>query len=90
VNRPLGITPAGETYRRSLLVGGTHPIVRQGRPDTDLKRPGRRVREHGGKHGKKRAVVAVARKLAVVLHRPWVSGAAYVPVGDGQVHAQLA
>jgi hypothetical protein len=72
------------------LVGCAHTIVRQGSPDTDLKRYGLRVMERGGKNAKKRAVVAVARKLAVVLHRLWVSGEAYVPVGYGQVHAQAA
>jgi transposase len=90
VNRQLGITHAGESYLRTLLVGCAHTIVRQGSPDTDLKRYGLRVMERGGKNAKKRAVVAVARKLAVLLHRLWVSGEAYVPVGYGQVHAQAA
>jgi len=90
VNRQLGITHAGETYLRTLLVCNAHTVLRQDSPDTDLKRYGLRVMARGGKNAKKRAVVAVARKLAVLLHRLWVSGEAYVPVGYSQVHAQAA
>jgi hypothetical protein len=36
--------------------------------------------ERGGKSGKKRAIVATARKLAVLLHHLWVSGEAYEPL----------
>ncbi len=49
-------------------------------PDTDLRRYGLRLSERGGKNAKKRAVVAVARKLAVLLHRLWVSGEVYEPL----------
>jgi transposase len=45
--------------------------------DCDLRRWGLKLAERSGKSGKKRAVIAVARKLAVLLHRLWVSGAAY-------------
>jgi hypothetical protein len=48
-------------------------------PDSDLKRFGQRLAERGGKNAKKRAVVAVARKLAVVLHRLWRTGEVYEP-----------
>ena len=41
---------------------------------------GLKLAERGGKNGKKRAVIAVARKLAVLLHRLWVSGEAYEPL----------
>ena len=34
----------------------------------------------GGKNAKKRALVAVARKLAVILHKLWVSGEVYEPL----------
>jgi hypothetical protein len=34
----------------------------------------------GRKNAKKRAVVAVARKLAVLLHRLWVTGEVYEPL----------
>ena len=48
-------------------------------PDTDLRRYGLRLCERGGKNAKKRVVVAV--KQAVLLHRPWVSGEVYEPLG---------
>jgi hypothetical protein len=44
-----------------------------------LRRWGLRLAEHGGRNGKKRAIVATARKLAVLLHHLWVSGEAYEP-----------
>jgi hypothetical protein len=54
--------------------------VRQFGPDTDLRRYGLRLCERGGKNAKKRAAVAVARKLAVLLHRLWVTGEVYEPL----------
>ena len=53
-------------------------------PDTDLRRWGRKLAARGGKNAKKRAVVAVARKLAVLLHRLWVSGENYEPLRHSQ------
>lgn len=90
MDRQLGITHAGETYLRSLRVGSAQTILRPGSPDTDLKRTGLRILERGGKNAKKRAVVAVARKLSVLLHRLWVSGEAYVPLGYEKSYAQAA
>jgi hypothetical protein len=52
--------------------------------DSDLRRWGQRLAERGGKNAKKRAVVAVARKLAVLLHRLWVSGEVYEPLRNSQ------
>ena len=48
--------------------------------DCALRRHGLRIAERGGKNAKKRAVVAVARKLAVLLHRLWVTGEVYEPL----------
>jgi len=48
--------------------------------DSDLRRWGLKLAERGGKSGKKRAVIATARKLAVLLHRLWVSGEVYEPL----------
>ncbi len=76
----LGISKAGDTMLRKLLVGSAHYILGPFGPDTDLRRYGLRLCERGGKNGKKRAVVAVARKLAVLLHRLWVSGEVYEPL----------
>ena len=48
--------------------------------DSDLRRWGLKLAERGGKNAKKRAVIAVARKLAVLLHKLWVSGEVYEPL----------
>jgi len=74
------ITKAGDRELRRLLVQSAHYILGPFGPDTDLKRFGKRLAERGGKAAKKRAVVAVARKLAVLLHRLWVTGEVYEPV----------
>jgi transposase len=77
----LGISKTGDTMLRKLLVGSAHYILGPFGPDTDLRRYGLRMCERGGKNAKKRAAVAVARKLAVLLHRLWVSGEVYEPLG---------
>ncbi|MBA3473742.1 MAG: IS110 family transposase [Rubrobacter sp.] len=69
----------GELLRR-LLVGSAHYILGPFAPDTDLRRHGEKIAERGGKGGKKRAVVAVARKLSVVLHSLWATGEVYEPL----------
>jgi transposase len=80
----LRITKEGDLYLRKLLVQGAHCIMSQRCPDTDLKRWGLELSERGGKNAKKRATVAVARKLAVLLHRLWVSGEVYEPLRNSQ------
>ena len=65
---------------RRLLVQCAHYIMGPFGPDTDLRRFGERLANRGGKNAKKRAVVAVARKLAVLLHRLWVTGEVYAPL----------
>ena len=79
----LGISKAGDTMMRRLLVGSAHYILGPFGPDTDLRQYGLRLCERGGKNAKKRAAVAVARKLAVLLHRLWVSGEVYEPLRQG-------
>ena len=76
----LRITKEGDPYLRTMLVQGAHYIISRRGPDTDLKRWGLHLAEHGGKRGKKRAVVAVARKLGILLHRLWVTGEVYEPL----------
>lgn len=83
----LGISKEGDLYLRKLLVQGAHYILGQRGPDTDLKRWGLKLAERGGKNAKKRALVAVARKLAILLHRLWVTGAAYEPLRHSQARA---
>src|SRR6266567_634113 len=79
----LGISKAGDTMVRKLLVGSAQYILGPFGPDTDLRRYGLRLCERGGKNAKKRAAVAVARKLAVLLHCLWVSGEVYEPLRQG-------
>jgi transposase len=86
----LRITKEGDIYLRKLLVQGAHGILRQGAPDTDLQRWGRKLSERGGKNAKKRAVVAVARKLAILLHRLWVTGEVYEPLRNALSNQRAA
>jgi transposase len=76
----LRLTKMGDMMVRKLLVGSAHYILGPFGPDTDLRRYGLRLSERGGKNAKKRAVVAVARKLAVLLHSLWASGEVYEPL----------
>lgn len=73
----LRITKAGDERLRRLLVGSAQYILGPFGPDTQLRRWGLKLAERGGRNAKKRAVVAVARKLAVLLHRLWLTGAVY-------------
>jgi transposase len=85
----LRITKEGDRYLRKLLVQGAHYILGHHGPDTDLKRWGQKLAGRGNKNAKKRALVAVARKLAVLLHKLWVSGEVYEPLRQS-VREQLA
>jgi transposase len=76
----LRITKAGDGMLRRLLVGSAHYLLGPFGPDCDLRRWGLRLAARGGKNAKKRAVVAVARKLAVLLHRLWSTGEVYEPL----------
>jgi transposase len=80
----LGITKAGDEYLRKTLVNCAHYILGPHGQDSDLRRFGQRICERGGKNAKKRAVIAVARKLAVLLHRLWVSGEVYEPLRNSR------
>ena len=75
----LSISKTGCEYLRRLLNQAAHYILGPFGKDCDLRRFGQRLCERGGKAAKGRAVVAVARKLAVLLHRLWVSGRPYEP-----------
>src|SRR5712672_4536011 len=70
----MNISKEGDPYLRTMLVQGAHYILGPFGADGDLRRWGLKLAARGGKNAKKRAVVAVARKLAVLLHRLWVSG----------------
>src|SRR5438445_9910376 len=74
------ITKEGDPYLRTLLVQGAQHILGPFGIDCDLRRWGLKLAERGGRNGKKRAIVATARKLAVLLHHLWVSGEVYEPL----------
>jgi transposase len=78
------ISKEGDGYLRTLLVQGAHYILGPFGQDSDLRRWGLKLAERGGKNAKKRAVIAVARKLAVLLHKLWVSGAVYEPLRNNR------
>jgi hypothetical protein len=84
----LGITKEGDIYLRKMLVQGAHYILGHHGPDTDLRRWGSKLAQRGGKNAKKRAIVAVARKLGILLHRLWVTGVIATP-GRLRHNAQL-
>ena len=75
----LSITKAGDTYLRGLLVECAQYIMTMG-PDCDLRRYGERIVQRGGPATYQRAIVAVARKLAVLLHSLWRTAEAYDPL----------
>jgi transposase len=79
-----GISKEGDRYLRTMMVQGAHYILGPFGADSDLRRWGLKLAERGGKNAKKRAVVAVARKLAILLHRLWVGGEVYEPLRNSQ------
>jgi transposase len=83
----LGITKAGDTYLRKLWVQSAHYMLGPFGPDSAVRRWGLGLAAHGGQNAKKRALVAVARKLAVLLHTLWVRGATYTPFPHGPAPA---
>jgi transposase len=79
------ISKEGEEMLRKLLVNWAHYIL--GPPfgsDSDLRRHGEKIASRGAKNSKKRAVVALARKLSVLLHSLWVSAEVYEPLRNAQ------
>jgi transposase len=84
------ISKEGDPYLRTLLVQGAQHILGPFGIDCDLRRWGLKLAERGGRSGKKRAIVATARKLAVLLHHLWVSGEVYEPLHNRQPAAMPA
>lgn len=75
----LHISKAGDRLGRRLLVSAAQYILGPFGPDCDLRRFGLAMAARGGKNAKKRAAVAVARKLAVLLHHLWITDTPYDP-----------
>jgi transposase len=85
------ISKEGDPYLRTLLVQGAQHILGPFGVDCDLRRWGLKLAERGGRNAKKRAIVATARKLAVLLHHLWVSGEVYEPLhNSGRVAVTAA
>jgi len=78
-DKQLRISKAGNPYLRSLLVSCGHYIIGPFGPESDLRQYGISIITRGGKNAKKRAAVAIARKIAVLLHQLWVSEKSYDP-----------
>ncbi len=77
----LRITKEGDQLLRRLLVQSAHYILGPFGMDSDLRRWGLGICKRGGKAAKKRARIAVARKLSVLMHRLWIAGEIYEPIG---------
>jgi transposase len=84
------ISKEGDELLRKLLVGSAHYILGPFGSDSDLRRHGEKIASRGGKNAKKRAAVAVARKLSVLLHRLWVTGELYDPLHNVHKRGEVA
>lgn len=76
----LRITKTGDRMGRTLMVQCSHHILGRFGIDSDLRRFGLKLAARGGKKAKKRAVVATARKLTVLLFALLRNGEVYEPL----------
>lgn len=83
----LRISKRGDADLRRLLVNAATYIIGPLGPDSDLKRFAKRLSDRGGQVARGKARIAVARKLAVLLHRLWISGRAYEPLRNANAQA---
>jgi hypothetical protein len=81
IDKQLGITKAGDTFLRRLAGNSANFILGPFGEDSDLRRWGLQLAQRGGKNAKRRAKVAVARKLVVLMHQLWVTEEEYKPLG---------
>lgn len=80
LDKQLRISKAGDVYLRCLLVGCAQYILGPFGPDTDLKRHGLMLAARGGRRSKRKAVVAIARKLSVLMFTLWKYERDYEPL----------
>ncbi len=80
IDKQLAITKAGDPFVRRLLVNAANYVLGPFGQDSDLRRWGLKLATRGGKASKKRATIAVARKLAVLMHTLWRTGEVYEPL----------
>jgi transposase len=83
----LRITKAGDRELRRLLVQCAQHILGPFGKDSDMRRWGLQIASRGAATAKKKAVIAVARKLAVLLHRLWLTGEVYEPLRNANRRA---
>lgn len=83
----LRTTKAGDPMLRHLLIQAAHYTLGPSGEDTDLRRWGEKFTERGGNNAKKRAIGAVARKLAILLHSLWSTGEVYQPLRNSTQEA---
>jgi transposase len=86
----LRISKAGDPMLRRLMVNCANYILGPFGQDCDLRRWGLKLMERGGRAARKRAVVALARKLAVLLHHLWRTGEVYEPDRHAAIEAAAA
>lgn len=86
----LGITKAGDGLMRKLAVQCAHFMLGKFGKDSALKRWGLALALRGGKNAKKRAVVAVARKLLILMHRLWKTQTCFIPFYGASAEPQAA
>jgi transposase len=84
------ISKEGDEMLRKLLVSSAHYVLGPFGSDSDLRRHGQKIAARGGKNAKKRAAVAVARKLCVLLHSLWVSAEVYEPLRNARRRGDVA
>jgi transposase len=84
------ISKEGDEMMRKLLVSSAHYVLGPFGSDSDLRRHGEKIASRGGKNSKKRAAVAVARKLCVPLHRLWVTAEVYDPLHNARRRTGVA
>jgi transposase len=69
-----GVSKCGDALLRTMLYEAAHVLLTRGAKWSWLKAWGLRVAQ---RRGMRRAIVAVARRLAVVLHRMWFDGSEF-------------
>ncbi|MCH7917138.1 MAG: IS110 family transposase [Planctomycetes bacterium] len=83
-DKQLRISKEGDVYLRRLLVSCAQYILGPFGQDSDLRRYGERLIARGGRAAKRKAVVAVARKLGILLHHLWSTGEVYQPLHNAK------
>jgi len=91
-SRPqLRITKAGDPFLRRLVVQSAQYMLGPFGEDCDLRRWGLKLAGDGkNKIRRNKAVIAVARKLAVLMHRLWQTGEVYEPLYQGKLEQEVA